>query len=112
MEVLSLRSLAKRKPSYLRNGYEVPKWIVLCETLIKEGWSVSLYASKSTFSKYVYVEKENVKYKVRFSNHKANWQKEVCGDSDIYVGVGNRGVITTTQVLDFLLKGVPLGVKR
>jgi len=102
---LSLEYLKSLEPRYTKQGYSVPKWIIFCKELIKNGWEVSLYRSKSTVSKYVFIKKDDKKYKVRFSNHKANRQKEDTGDCNFYVGVGNKGVITTEQLLEWIING-------
>ena len=91
-------------PAYLRKGFPIPKWITFSKILIQDGWTVKLFRSKSTYSKYLYVSKNGFKYKVRFSNHKANRFQESKKDSDFYVGVGNSGVLTTEELLKKLIK--------
>ena len=96
--------LDKRKPYYAENNWSIPKWIFFSETMLKHGWKVKLHEASSTVSKYVYIEKDNTKLKIRFSNHKANWHQEHNSDSDYYVGRGNKGVITTEKLIDIILK--------
>lgn len=107
MEKLTLEKLEQKKPYYTRKGYPIPKWVVFAETMLKHGWKVSLHEARRTVSKYLHVKKrvdnKTTRYKIRFSNHKANYHTEHNGDSDIYVGIGNKGTITTEEVLLQLL---------
>jgi hypothetical protein len=99
---LTLEYLERLKPSYIAKNYPVPKWIQFSEELISDNWHVRLHRSKSTVSKYLYISKNNKNFKIRFSNHKPNKMKENNEDCDFYVGIGNRGVITTSEVLEIL----------
>ena len=102
LEKLTLNSLQMKKVLYIKKGYNLPKWVLFSEELIKDEWKVELCDSKSTVSKYLYISKNGQKFKIRFSNHKPNKQKESQKDCDYYVGVGNKGVITTEQVLKLI----------
>jgi len=103
---ITQEKLDSYKPRYLKGGYPVPKWIVFCEGALKLGFKVSLHRAHTTFSKYIFITgRDGATKKVRFSNHKAAYYKEVAGDCDYYVGVGHQGIITTEQLLD-ILKGV------
>ncbi len=104
MKKLTLEYLENLKPSYTKQNYLVPKWIQFSEELIKNEWIVKLHRAKTTVSKYLYIFKNNLEYKIRFSNHKANKEKEFSNDCDFYVGIGNRGVITTEQLLEIIKK--------
>jgi len=95
--------LATLKPSYTKKGYPVPKWITFSETLLNSGWKVQLKRSKSSYSKYIYIQKEDKSYKIRFSNHRPNKDAQEMSDSDFYVGVSNGQVITTEMVLKKIL---------
>ena len=83
------------------------KWITFCETLIGEGFSLSLYEAKKTYSKYITV-RDNLQplkpFRVRFSNHKPTFKKENQKDCDFYVGVGNNGTYTTEDALKAVRK--------
>lgn len=92
------------KQRYNQGNWPMAKWIIFCETMIEDGWTVKLYDSKSTVSKYLYISKRDLKFKIRFSNHKPNYQKETQEDCDFYVGVGHLGVMTTEELIQ-LLKG-------
>lgn len=100
--ILTLSYLEAIKPSYTKKGFPVPKWIQFAETMIKDGWKVKLHRSVTTVSKYIYISKNNQKFKIRFSNHKANKHSENNEDSDYYVGVGNKGIINTEKVIELI----------
>ncbi len=102
-KTLSTEYLDSLKPSYTSQDYPIPKWIIFSQTLIKDGWVVRLYRAKTTFSKYLFISRDKKMLKIRFSNHKANKLKELANDCDFYVGVGNKGVITTEELLRTLL---------
>lgn len=96
---LSLDYLEQIKPRYTDNNYNVPKWIIFSEALLQRGWKVSVYYAKTTVSKYIYIEKGDIKKKVRFSNHKPNSRMESRQDADYYVGVSNNQVLRTEELL-------------
>lgn len=106
-QLLTIEYLVGLKPSYIKKGYPVPKWIQFSQILIGNGWTVELYRSKTTLSKYLYISCGGMEYKIRFSNHKANKAKEEMMDCDFYVGVGNQGVITTEELIEIILKKTP-----
>jgi hypothetical protein len=97
--------LDELKPSYAKKGYPVPKWIQFAEHMLESGWSVKLRRSKTTVSKYLYISKDNIKYKIRFSNHLANATQEHKEDSDFYVGVNRNGAIKTEELIQILDEG-------
>jgi hypothetical protein len=92
-------------PRYHNAGYSTPKWLQFCSAMLEYGFTVHYYDAKTTVSKYVYVinEKNGEQVKVRFSNHKPNWRQEENNDSDFYVGISNKGVITTEKVIPQVL---------
>ena len=82
-----------------KNGkFPVAKWIRFCKEFVDLGFSVSLYKSKISVSKYIYIKKFGRTKKVRFSNHKPNYWKEKNGDCDYFVGISNSQIITTEVV--------------
>lgn len=85
--------------SKISERYGKQKWIVFCETLLKERYTLYLYEANKTFSKYITVCKGGRCFKVRFSNHKPAYSKENENDSDFYVGVSNFGTTTTEDAL-------------
>jgi len=80
-------------------NYPKQKWITFCETLLSKGYSLFLYEAKETVSKYITVKKNGKSCKVRFSNHRPAFSKEMNKDCDFFVGVTNFGWSTTEQVL-------------
>lgn len=87
------------------------KWIEFCHAMLDKGYCVWLTESMSTKSKYIYVAEEvrGRRYKVRFSDHRANYRAEREQDCHYYVGIGNLGVGTTLGAIrsvDLYFKGV------
>ena len=86
----------------MSSGFGKQKWVEFCETLLSEGFTLTLYEARKTFSKYITVKKPGVKrksFKVRFSNHKPIKQRELAGDCDFFVGITHTGVTTTKDAL-------------
>ena len=80
--------------------YPKQKWVEFCETLLREGYVLSLYEARQTYSKYITVRKAGRSpFKVRFSNHKPIQSRELAGDCDFFVGVTNLGVTNTAMAL-------------
>lgn len=79
--------------------YGKAKWIIFAESLIAEGYEVYLYEARRTFSKYLTIKKDDLSYKVRFSNHKPILEREKNKDCDFFVGVSNFGVTTTDDAI-------------
>lgn len=96
--------LNERAQRSIKAGYPKQKWIEFCETLLAEGYVLSLYEAKYTASKYITIKKGKKSFKVRFSNHRPNWQKEQMNDCDFFVGVSNNTVTTTVQALEAVHK--------
>lgn len=101
-QIVTAEYLRTRIPFYHKKGYPTPKWIDFSLQMIEKGWTVRVYEARRTVSKYIFVSRGSEAYKIRFSNHKAEWQKENAGDSDFYVGVGNNGIVTTEQLISKL----------
>ena len=106
MQVVTDKLIDNFKKRYKNSRYSLPKWISFCETMLELGYEVSVYMSKTTFSKYVYVSNGKKTVKIRFSNHKPNYTKEIEKDSDFYVGVNNKVVTTTEQVIPQVIKAL------
>lgn len=85
--------------SKISERYGKAKWIIFCETLLNEGYTLYLYEANKTFSKYITVCQKGKTFKVRFSNHRPSYAKEFENDSDFYVGVSNFGTTTTEDAL-------------
>jgi hypothetical protein len=104
MKKLTQEYLEDLKPYYERSGYSIPKWIIFSEKMLELGFKVDLHKAKTTVSKYIYITRGLKKYKIRFSNHKANRNAELSDDCDFYVGIGNRGTITTEYLIEHIKK--------
>jgi hypothetical protein len=82
------------------HGYAAPKYLLFIETMLKEGWQVKvLKAGAKGISKYVFIEKGDHLYKIRFSNHKPIFAREQKEDCDFYVGISHKQVSTTDQII-------------
>lgn len=104
MKIKNLKITAELLKSKVSAKYGKQKWIIFCEILLNEGYTLYLYEARKTFSKYTTVCKNNKTYKVRFSNHKPSFQKETYNDSDFYVGISNFGTTTTEDALKAVKK--------
>jgi hypothetical protein len=81
------------------------KWVEFCEALLKEGYWLTLYEARQTYSKYITVRKAgHSPFKVRFSNHKPIKSRELSGDCDFFVGVTNLGIANTQMALSAVRK--------
>lgn len=78
-----------------------PKYLVFMEKMMDAGWIVKLH--KVGVSKYIFVEKGDNLFKIRFSNHKPLYNRELENDCDFYVGISHTQVSTTEKVLEKLL---------
>ncbi|NVM43163.1 hypothetical protein HWX16_23035 [Ochrobactrum intermedium] len=97
---LTAQYLQQRTERLAGQGYQKPKWIGFCETVLRAGLTVRLYEARRTVSKYVTVSNSDGRsFKVRFSNHKPIAAREAKGDCDFFVGVTNQTVTTTSQAL-------------
>ena len=86
------------------SGYAQAKWIHFCETMLNEGFDVTLYEAKATFSKYITVWDRSRKFRVRFSDHKPIKFREMNGDCDFFVGKCNRTTTNTDQAIEATLR--------
>lgn len=93
---VSKKFLEKKKAILANGGWPVSKWILFCEQLLARGYHVVVYEAKTTRSKYVYVVRGQRQFKVRFSNHRPSFDRQIQSDSDFYVGV-SHGLVTTTD---------------
>lgn len=94
------KQLAEEMIDSYPGQYQTPKYLLFILEMNNLGFRVGLKEAKTTFSKYVLIEKGTQKYKIRFSNHRSKLSRELEQDCDFYVGVGNLGVITTEQVIE------------
>lgn len=80
--------------------YTPPKYMFFMLDMLRDGWEVKLYTAR--VSKYVFVKKGELFYKIRFSNHKPRHDRETERDCDFYVGVSHFQVSTTEKILEEL----------
>lgn len=89
-----------RNYKYIYN-YEAPKYLHFIKHFLEEGYIVKLYkGGKRGISKYVFIEKGNQLFKIRFSNHKPIKEYEEQEDCDFYVGISHKQVSTTSQIIE------------
>lgn len=82
-----------------RYGFPAPKYLRFAKEMLEDGWKVRQYkGGKRGISKYLFLEKGDSIYKVRFSNHKPIKSKEEENDCDFYVGISHHQVSTTEQI--------------
>ena len=84
--------------------FGVPRWMEFCKAMHDAGFDVRLDRAKSTVSKYIYVVNPRAEraVKVRYSNHRPSRTLQRIQGSDFYVGVHNRGCVTTEQVIELV----------
>jgi len=75
--------------------YSTPKFLLFIRDMVKKGWEVRLHTVK--VSKYVFVYRDNLIFKIRFSNHKPIRSKQFQRDSDFYVGISHKGKALLTE---------------
>ena len=80
------------------------KWVQFCRRMRQAGLTVHLYEARQTASKYVTVSYAGVEFKVRFSDHAPNRQREERGDCDFFVGVTHLDTTTTGQAVQATLR--------
>lgn len=102
---MDLRNLETISERHKAKGYPEPRWIFFCIQMISCGFTVNVHRAKTTKSKYVYVTAMDRTVKVRFSDHKASAVQEEKGDSDLYVGIGNKECITTGEAIHRVRNG-------
>lgn len=101
---LDVNYLEVRAAKMVAAGYSIPKWIIFCDRLLRKDLNVELYEAKSTVSKYIHISNKSKKYKVRISNHKPSYTKEMDNDCDYFVGVTYTGVRTTNDAYNAVLE--------
>lgn len=82
-----------------RRKRDMPKWIEFCRRFMQAGFKVYLYEARKTVSKYITVKHDDKAFKVRFSDHAPNYDKEVEGDCDFFVGRTNLDTTNTAQAI-------------
>lgn len=100
---ISADFLKKRYDFSVRNGFpNKQKWIIFCETLLADGFTMRLYEARKSVSKYITVTRKgsHKTFRVRFSNHRPIPAKEANKDCDFFVGVSNTKTTNTIQAID------------
>lgn len=98
---VTIEFLQRLKSRYGKNNYPGPNWMEFCEKMILLGWSVSVYRSQEL---YIFVEKGEKAYKIRFSNQKPAEEQQEKNDSDYYVGVSRFPTFSTEELIALLNK--------
>ncbi|WP_435018471.1 hypothetical protein TA3x_000445 [Tundrisphaera sp. TA3] len=92
--------LAKRSKRSILAGFGKARWIIFCEVMMAEGYTLTLYEARRTVSKYITVGRPgHAPFRVRFSDHKPISARESAGDCDFFVGVTNLATTTTGQAI-------------
>jgi len=79
-----------------------PKYLLFIDEMLKNGWRVKLHQVK--VSKYLFVTKDDEIYKIRFSNHKPLYEREIENDCDYYVGISHKQISTTDDLIKRFIK--------
>lgn len=97
-DIVTVDFLEYHQKKAVSQGYQKQRWIFFCEALLAKGYTLELYEARRTVSKYITVKKEGHKpFKVRFSNHKPIFHRELTGDCDFFVGHTNIAITNTDQ---------------
>lgn len=90
-----------------KNNWPKSKWIFFCEEMMRLGLVVELYEARQTKSKYCTVKSPNgpeKPFKVRFSDHKPNYHREVQQHCDFFVGFTHTGIRNTQGAINAVCK--------
>lgn len=82
--------------------FKAPKYLLFIKEMMEAGWEVRIYEVK--ISKYIFLIKGDDIFKVRFSNHKPIYEREMAGDCDYYVGVSHTATHRTEEIIKLLKK--------
>lgn len=77
--------------------YNTPKYLLFLREMLQDGWEAKIYEVER--SKYVFITKDELIFKVRFSNHKPIYQRQKANDCDFYVGISHKQAQTTEEVI-------------
>jgi hypothetical protein len=94
-KILTMDYLKGRAEGLVAAGFSKSKWIYFCEEMMRLGFTVELYEARQTKSKYCTVRHNGKSFKVRFSDHKPIYHREMNGDCDFFVGWTHTGIRNT-----------------
>lgn len=94
----------RKEAQYASLPYPLPKYVQFIKRALGAGLRVRLYDCPSTVSKYVTIIHHGKRFKIRFSNHKPIFSREMKGDCDFFVGVTHTGVKTTDDAWTAMVK--------
>lgn len=97
--IVTSNFLQNRTEFLKQNNWPKSKWIYFCEEMMRLGLTIELYEARQTKSKYCTVRKDGKSFKVRFSDHKPIYHREMQGDCDFFVGHTNTGIRNTQQAI-------------
>ena len=88
----------KQEIAQYSRDYPTPKYLSFMLEMCLQGWEVKLYTA--TVSKYIFLTKKDIVYKIRFSNHKPIYSRQMENDCDYYVGISHKNSFTTEQIIE------------
>jgi len=94
--------MIKREIETYPSKYPTPKYLLFMHEMLLNGWKVQLYTAE--VSKYVFVSKDDLIFKIRFSNHKPRYSREIENDCDYYVGISHLQSKTTSEIIQIILE--------
>ena len=99
-KILTAGYLKGRVEGLAAKGWSKSKWIYFCEEVMRLGFTVELYEARQTKSKYCTVRRDGKAFKVRFSDHKPIYQREMNNDCDFFVGYTHTGIRNTHDAVN------------
>lgn len=85
--------------------FSTPKYLQFMKRCICAGFKVRLHKAETTNSKYVYVDCDVSRFKVRFSNHKPSIENQLeKKNCDFFVGITHDGVYTTNDAWNAMIE--------
>lgn len=102
-KLLTMDYLRSRAQGLIEYGFPKSKWIYFCEEILRLGFTAELYEARQTKSKYITVRRPDdwsKSFKVRFSDHKPIYHREMAGDCDFFVGMTHTGTRNTHDAVN------------
>ncbi len=85
-------------------AFSPPKYLLFIKALLEEGFPVKRYVAGPSKYIFVYDVRDEEVYKIRFSNHRPIYEKEMENDCDFYVGISHKQTSTTAQILEKIIR--------